>query len=384
MDPTPDPALDRTPDPVIVFAILHATSQIVESVRKILDAEDHGLGHTSDIRVVRWFDLGCFVWRLGQLLDLIHDPEGDIPVAGWPYGVDTGLCGLRDRFDHASEDSNEIARTLGGDLNAVLEHCCGKKGTFPEIHFVTALRPFQRAFELAVDDRDESLWELTVSVWDEWMPDPHLSEMKRNWECATNGRAPEALAPATPANHFELVAAAPSENGTAEANGRGPAPPADRPELVAAPPSGNGTATTEAPTNGHDIEAPAAAPENSTSETTHPGPPVALNGPDGEVIVWGKPMGVLPDAEYRVVKALVDAYALEQPLSMSELRNRTKDARGNVVEDPVGALKRLRAKAPVWKQAIGMSGKARRGYKLIARRPALHPPKPNKPPTKTQ
>ena len=122
--------------------------------------------------------------------------------------------------------------------------------------------------------------------------------------------------------------------GRAATIGDTPAPQADRPELMAAP-SGNGTAAIEAPTNGYDIEAPAAAPENWTSETTHPGPPVALNGPDEEVIVWGKPMGVLPDAEYPVVKALVDAYALEQPLSMSELRNRSKDARGNAVEDPV-------------------------------------------------
>jgi hypothetical protein len=113
-------------------------------------------------------------------------------------------------------------------------------------------------------------------------------------------------------------------------------------------------------------------------------PPVALDGPDKEVVVWGQRMDPLPDAEYRVVEALVAAYASGQRLSMTSLQNRTKDARGNVVEDPVGALKRLRKKDEVWKQAIAMSGKARLGYTLKARPPTTHVARPDKPPTKTR
>jgi len=233
MDPTPDPALDRTPDPAIVFAILHATSKAVESTRRIKEAEDGGEGDTNGTLFLHWFDLGRWVWRLNRLFDSICEPEGDIAVAAWADDADPGLCDLCNKFYDAFNDANDIASAFGGELSAVLEHCCGKKGTFPESHFITVLRPFQRAFEPAVDERDEMLSGLTRDVWNEWMPTPWednpdserllqklfdgslLAEMKRDRESATNGRASEALAPATPADHFELVAAAPSENGTA-------------------------------------------------------------------------------------------------------------------------------------------------------------------------
>ncbi len=85
------------------------------------------------------------------------------------------------------------------------------------------------------------------------------------------------------------------------------------------------------------------------------------------MIVWGISVGPLPNAEYRVVKVLVDAYAKGEQLSEATLRNRTKDSQGNVVEDPVGALKRLRKqKHKPWPHAIVMSGKTRRGYSLKA------------------
>jgi len=95
-------------------------------------------------------------------------------------------------------------------------------------------------------------------------------------------------------------------------------------------------------------------------------PPVDLGGPAEAVKVWGRSMGVLPDAEYRVIKALAEAYANGERLSETILRNRTKDARGNVVEDPVGALERLCEKDSFWRQVIAMSSKARLGYGLNA------------------
>ncbi|MGA2699603.1 MAG: hypothetical protein ABSH35_00705 [Isosphaeraceae bacterium] len=147
-----------------------------------------------------------------------------------------------------------------------------------------------------------------------------------------------------------------------------------RPELVAAPGDGitatNGraptaAAATRADSNGHAPEAPVAAPDNSTSETTPPGPPVVLNGPDEEVSVWGKQVGVLTPTQYRVVEALVNAYAAGERLSIDQLVIRTRDAKGNDCS-PLDVLKRLRGN-PAWSPVISMAGKACRGYSLNPR-----------------
>jgi hypothetical protein len=109
-----------------------------------------------------------------------------------------------------------------------------------------------------------------------------------------------------------------------------------------------------------------------------------LGNPEEDVIVLGKNVGQLPDAEYRVIKALVDAHAKGKRLPLETLRNRTKDDHGNKVEDPRGALRRLRKKDDTsWGKVICMSGKQRRGYGLTAE-PNKPPTKPNKPPTKTR
>jgi hypothetical protein len=78
-------------------------------------------------------------------------------------------------------------------------------------------------------------------------------------------------------------------------------------------------------------------------ETTGASTPTALeenlSGISGYALLNGiGPKPPLPPAQYRVVKALVDAYAANERLSKTQLEKRTKDARGNPVEDPVGAL----------------------------------------------
>ena len=110
-------------------------------------------------------------------------------------------------------------------------------------------------------------------------------------------------------------------------------------------------------------------------------PPVVLAGPDDEVIVWGKRKPPLPPAQYRVIKALVEAK--EERLSKDMLCNRTKDKNGNTVEDPVGALKRLRKRDPDWRKVIDMAGMPGRGYSLRDRPPTstqkspeIHPRRP--------
>jgi hypothetical protein len=98
-------------------------------------------------------------------------------------------------------------------------------------------------------------------------------------------------------------------------------------------------------------------------------PPVVLRGPDEDVLVWGKDKAQLTEAEYRVIKALLDAWKTGRRLSTDELRNRTKDKKGNVIEDPVGVLERMRKRDPDWKNAIDMAGKPRGGYGLNSKLP---------------
>jgi hypothetical protein len=102
-------------------------------------------------------------------------------------------------------------------------------------------------------------------------------------------------------------------------------------------------------------------------------PPVVLGGPDDPVWVWGKEKDPLPPAEFRVLKALVEATAKGRRLSMDCLHTATKDKDGNKVEDPVGALKRLRRRDADWESVIHMAESPGRGYGLR-----------DKPPTPTQ
>ncbi len=125
---------------------------------------------------------------------------------------------------------------------------------------------------------------------------------------------------------------------------------------LAAPEPERGNQTPEAP----------AAPSEAPAD-----PPVVLNGPDNEVIVWGKQKPPLPPAQYRVVKALVDAYASGERLSKDQLVIRTRDAQGNELA-PLGALRRLRKNGDR-DQAIDMAVIPTRGYSLKAR-PHTHPP----------
>jgi hypothetical protein len=132
-----------------------------------------------------------------------------------------------------------------------------------------------------------------------------------------------------------------------ESAGAGPAPP----------PSGGTDGRT-------DREAP--PPEDKTE-------PVALGGPNDPVSVWGKAKDPLPPAQYLVIKALVEARAKGKRLSADALRRATKDPEGNMVEDPVRALERLRDRDTDWKNVIDMAGTPGRGYGLR-----------DKPPTPTQ
>jgi hypothetical protein len=110
--------------------------------------------------------------------------------------------------------------------------------------------------------------------------------------------------------------------------------------------------------------------------------PVVLGGPDDPAFVWGKEKDPLPPAQYRTMKALVEAHGKKR-LSQDALHRATADDEGNLVEDPVGALKRLRRRDADWKGVIDMAGKAGRGYGLKDRPPTptrknreIHPPRP--------
>ena len=68
-------------------------------------------------------------------------------------------------------------------------------------------------------------------------------------------------------------------------------------------------------------------------------------------------------AQYQVLKALVEAWYKGERLSKDSLRNRTIDDSGNCVEDPLGALDRLR-KDPDFNSVIDMAKVPGRGYGL--------------------
>jgi hypothetical protein len=250
------------------------------------------------------------------------------------------------------------------------------------------LATITRPIEQTADHIDHHIGNLRDMVWREFKdwprrvrspaaPDPSPRVQKGP------PALPRSPTPEVVADRPELVAKGVTENpdppalsgnGTAATKCRTSEAPADRHELVAAghpvrlslpAPLGNGTTDTEAATSCSALEAPATAPENLTSETTHPGPPVVLNGPDGEVIVWGERKPPLTPTQYRVVQALVDAYASGERLSKTQLQIRTKDAKGNECE-PLGILRRLREN-PVWNPVISMAGKACRGYSLNPR-----------------
>jgi hypothetical protein len=105
-------------------------------------------------------------------------------------------------------------------------------------------------------------------------------------------------------------------------------------------------------------EAPAELPASENVE------PVALGGPDDNVFVWGKEKDPLPPAQYRVVKALVEARKKGTRLSKDVLRRATKDGQGDCVEDPVGALERLFRRDKDWRDVIDMAKVPGRGYGL--------------------
>jgi hypothetical protein len=101
--------------------------------------------------------------------------------------------------------------------------------------------------------------------------------------------------------------------------------------------------------------------------------PVDLGGPDDRVLVCGNDKGVLTPERYRVISALIAASRKGDRLSIDNLRKQTADGSGNVVEDPLGVLKRLR-RDPDWEKVIDMAGTRGRGYRLRA----THPLSPRK------
>ena len=158
----------------------------------------------------------------------------------------------------------------------------GNRSSLTNRELATIASPIERA----ADDIDRHIGNLRDMVWREF-PD---------WPRRV--RSPAAPDP-SPRVQKGLPALPQSPTPEAATNGPIPEAPTDRIEL-AAPPSVNGTAAT----NGRAFEAPAEMPGNPTSETHHSGSPVELNGPDEEVIVWGKRMGVLTPTQYRVIEAL--------------------------------------------------------------------------------
>jgi hypothetical protein len=157
------------------------------------------------------------------------------------------------------------------------------------------------------------------------------------------------------------LAGPPSPRKAVPPDGTTTSAPADPPTA----PVPFGTAAPSVPPEGEQTR-PSADPDPVPKDDVEP---VRLDGPDDPVFVWGEEKDPLPLAEFRVIKALVEARAKRQRLSADRLRTATKDGDGNLVEDPVGALKRLRKRDDDWMAVIDMAGDPGRGYGLKDKRP---------------
>lgn len=85
-----------------------------------------------------------------------------------------------------------------------------------------------------------------------------------------------------------------------------------------------------------------------------PGPTVELDGEGKPTRVLGECMPALTSAQYKLVKALVEAG--DKGLSKAELEG--------IAGDPLKTLRRLRTKYPLWAEAIQMAGRAYGRYRI--------------------
>jgi hypothetical protein len=99
--------------------------------------------------------------------------------------------------------------------------------------------------------------------------------------------------------------------------------------------------------------APTIPPAEETKAEEDRPSPLALGGPDDEPIVLGRRKPRLNPGQYRVVKALLDAYP--DRLSKDTL------ARRSGAEDPIGMIDRLRRDED-WAAVLDKPGKAHGGY----------------------
>ncbi|MGA2704614.1 MAG: hypothetical protein ABSH35_26405 [Isosphaeraceae bacterium] len=111
-------------------------------------------------------------------------------------------------------------------------------------------------------------------------------------------------------------------------------------------------------------EAPAELPDHVTLDqapgaTTPEAPtaPIALGGPDDAPIVRGIEKDILTPTEYRVVKAMLDAFP--KRLAGDNL------ARKSEAEDPVGAIDRL-IRDKDWASVLSKAGKPHGGYGIVS------------------
>ena len=75
------------------------------------------------------------------------------------------------------------------------------------------------------------------------------------------------------------------------------------------------------------------------SEDKTPEALVVLNGPDEDVIVWGKTKAALPPAQYRVIEVLVKAKANGERLSAEKIRRRHQRRERERCRRPIGRTK---------------------------------------------
>ena len=108
----------------------------------------------------------------------------------------------------------------------------------------------------------------------------------------------------------------------------------------------------------------ATGPETSGSKTAKhaqapaaPAPPIVLGGPDDAPIVRGIEKDILTPTQYRVVKALLDAFPSR--VAGDSL------ARKSMTDDPVGVIDRLNRDKD-WASVLSKAGKVHGGYGIVS------------------
>ena len=166
-DPPESITTGRTPDPVVLLAIVDAAKHLVETAYDILRAEGNAPGKTAESESVPsylWLHLETWIIRIKGLFDSFRSPKG------WSEETAITLCDLYKAWHGAYEYALSIAALARGETSDSSPPL-GLDGlgeqriiSCPEKHLPTVLRPFV----LTVESIDLEASSLDICFWNDW------------------------------------------------------------------------------------------------------------------------------------------------------------------------------------------------------------------------